>query len=235
MRVGIIQSSYIPWRGYFDFIKSVDVFIIFDDIPYPNGRTWRNRNQIKTPTGLKWLTVPIRPGQSGIPMELVEIGESPFPWRDSHYALLERSLGPAPFFQDALNIWKVEAYRPHHLISQLNRRLIESICEYLDIRTKIISSSDFHVCGAKTKRLISLVQAIGGDTYLSGPVADEYLDKSLFAANDIRLEYKTYDYPEYTQLWGDYVPNVSVLDVIANLGKESKNYITSLTPNIRVL
>ena len=228
--VGIIQSSYIPWRGYFDFINSVDIFVIYDDIQCSNGRSWRNRNQVKTKTGLRWLTVPINK-KEGMLIDEVLIDRSTL-WENKHRRLLKESLGSAPHFKDAMDIWAEGIALEHFTISQLNIRLIQLICNYLEITTPIVMSRDYHLTGAKTDRLINLIKKIGGTTYLSGPTAKAYLDENLFRENGISLEYKTYDYLSYPQLGGDFVGNVTVLDLIANMGKEARQFLPSQTNNI---
>lgn len=231
MRVGIIQSCYIPWRGYFDFIDDVDMFILFDDIQFPYGRSWRNRNQIKTKDGLRWLTVPVRSGSAGSAIDHVQIGISNKPWRQTHQRLLQESLGAAPYFHDALTLWNNGTEIEEKYLSRMNGKLIQQICKYLNIRTPIIRSRDYPVEGAKTERLINLLRKVGATSYLSGLAAKDYLDEDMFRANGIQLAYKVYDYEPYPQFWGDFVGTVSVLDLIANTGKEARKYLKSLAPN----
>lgn len=234
MRVGIIQSCYMPWRGYFDFIDSVDLFVIYDDVEFSKG-SWRNRNQIKTPNGLKWITVPVQSGAGSLPIDRVLIGQANKPWQDEHRRLIKESLGVAPYFKDAADIWEEGIAAGDKGISQLNIRLIKSVCSYLGITTPLVLSGDYVVTGAKTERLINLIKKVGGTVYLSGPIAKGYLDEKLFRENDIDLEYKTYDYPAYPQLWGDFIGTVTVLDLIANCGPDARKYLKSLKPNERVL
>jgi len=228
-RVGIIQSCYIPWRGYFDFIDSVDLFVIYDDVQYSKG-SWRNRNQLKTKTGLKWITVPVK-FELGLLIDQVLIGSTRPPWQDIHRRLLKEWLGEAPFFKDAIEIWEQGTAAGDHFISQLNVRLTMLICAYLQITTPLVMSSDYAVTGAKTERLINLLKKAGATVYLSGPTAKGYLDENLFPENGICLEYKTYDYSPYPQLWGEFVGTVTVLDLIANTGPEAKCFLKSQTPN----
>jgi hypothetical protein len=232
LKVGIIQSNYIPWRGYFDFIDSVDLFIIYDDVQYPVGRSWRNRNQIKTEYGLKWLTVPIRSEFRLKKMiDQVEIGQSNKPWQETHHHLLNDALKRTLFFKEVVALWEEGISHNDTTISQLNIRLIKLLCHYLQIDTPLILSRDYAVTGAKTERLINLLKKVGATVYLSGPSAKGYLDENLFRENNISLEYKTYEYKPYPQLWGDFVGNVTVLDLIANTGPEARQFIRSLTPN----
>jgi hypothetical protein len=231
MKVGIIQSCYIPWRGYFDFINSADVFVIFDDVRYPQGRSWRNRNQVKTPTGLKWLTVPILKEAKDSSIDKAQIAEGAKPWQEIHRGQLRVALADAHYFRDAIDLWERELAVEHRLLSSLNVCLIRSICKYLKIATPIVMSSDYPVSGEKTTRLIELLKVLGATSYLSGPSADGYLDKEAFREAGIRLEYKSYDYAPYPQLWGPFEGAVSVLDLIANCGPQSNSLIRSKTPN----
>lgn len=229
MRVGVIQSSYIPWRGYFDFIASVDVFVFHDDIQYTKG-DWRNRNKIKTPQGAEWITVPV--SYKNVAQLICETPiDSTSPWRKKHLRILEANYRQAPFFQIAKEFIANNLVHERSTISELNIDLIRRISCYLEIDTPMILSSELSLQGSKTERLIDLLRKLNATTYLSGPSADAYLDKDLFRQNGIRLEYKSYDYAPYPQLWGDFIGEVTVLDLIANCGPDSKNLIRTLTPD----
>jgi hypothetical protein len=230
VRAGIIQSSYIPWRGYFDFIDSVDLFVVFDDIPFGSKGNWRQRNQIKTPAGPKWLTVPVNSKREW-PIDHVRIDHSSRPWQDQHRRMLREWLGTAPHFDDALAIWEQGIASGGDSISRLNVALIRPICAYLRIDTPVVMSRDYAVTGAKTGRLLNLLDRVGADAYLSGPTARGYLDENRFRERGIRLEYKSYDYPPYPQLWGEFFGAVTVLDLIANTGPDARRFLKSTTPD----
>ena len=228
MRVAAIQSSFIPWRGYFDFINSVDQFVFLDDVQY-TARDWRNRNRIKTSKGSEWITVPVihdsreqRIDQSRILYESnwqkKIIGAWASNYRSAHY-------------YETGQILLREIENSHNTISQLNVKIIKRICEYLDIKTPMILSSELILQGNKTERLIDMLKKLNATTYLSGPSADAYLDKELFRKNNIRLEYKSYDYAPYPQLWGDFIGEVTVLDLIANCGSRSRDFLNSYSPD----
>ena len=200
MKVGIIQSSYIPWRGYFDFIASVDTFVFNDDIQYTKS-DWRNRNRIKTPKGTEWLTVPVHcKGVSQLICDTsIELSTS---WPQKHLRKMQESYREAPYVQVVLDMLDCVLANEPETISNLNIELTKRICDYLCITTPLIPSSDFSLAGKKTDRLIDLLKKLNATTYLSGPSADAYLDKEAFRRNRIRLEYKSYDYGPYPQLWG---------------------------------
>lgn len=226
--MAVLQPCYIPWRGYFDIIGSVDLFVVYDDVQYSRG-TFQNRNRVKTADGLKWLTVPVA---SKLGMAIDEV---PIAWRGNgdwlrrHTRLLETALSPAPFADDALALWREGVEGAGELLSPLNVRLLEVVCEYLQIRTPFLQSRSFGLSGRSTARLISLLVEVGATCYLSGPSAKSYLDEELFRRAGVGLEYKTYDYEEYPQIWGAFAGNVSILDTIANLGPEARSHIWSRT------
>lgn len=229
MRVGVIQSNYLPWRGYFDFIDEVDVFIVYDDVQFSKGG-WRNRNQIKTPQGLRWMTVPVRHRRLAQLVCETDVDYSRN-WQRDHLNLVATHLEPAEFATDALDLLEAAYDTRHPTLSEVNVALIRSVCRYMGIGTPLRSSAEFQLQGAKTERLIQLLTAIGATTYVSGPSAKAYLDESLFLQAGIRLEYKSYVYPEYPQLWGPFEGNVSVIDLIANCGPAARNFITSRAVN----
>jgi hypothetical protein len=233
LRVAAIQSSFIPWRGYFDFIASVDLFVFHEDIQYTKG-DWRNRNKIKTPHGTKWITVPV--SHKNVAQLICDTPIDPTsPWRRKHLRVLEENYRRAPFFNVAEDLISGGLLSEHITISQLNIDLIRRISNYLEINTQIIHSMEMYLQGSKTERLIDLLKKLNATTYLSGPSADAYLDKELFRQNGIRLEYKSYDYEPYPQLWGDFIGGVTVLDLIANCGPRAKEYIRSKTPEVVIV
>jgi hypothetical protein len=233
LTVAAIQSCYIPWRGYFDFIASVDAFVIYDDVQYSTG-SWRNRNKVKTADGLKWITVPV--SQSlGMAIDQVALGRSPKPWKESHRRLLHESLGAATHFKDALALWDDAVAHNDMLLTNLNVRLLKAICGYLGISTPLLNARDFELTGEKTERLIQLLTKMKATRYVSGPAARSYIEENAFINAGIGLDYKTYDYPVYPQLWGAFEPAVTILDLIANVGPTAKDFIRSSTPNIAVV
>ena len=229
-RVGVIQSAYIPWRGYFDFIDSVDLFIVYDDVRYSRG-TWRNRNRILLPSGPAWITVPVEAHPALPPIDKLRISPGGKPWRESHRGLLRQSLAAAPWGAEALAIWEAGVAGGETLLSRLNVRLMELICRHLGIRTPLRLASEFAPRGAKTERLIDLLTKVGARSYLSGPAAKGYLEERQFLDHGIRLEYKSYDYAPYPQPGASFDGRVTVLDLIANTGPAARAHLKSRTPD----
>jgi len=228
MKVGVIQSSFIPWRGYFDFINSVETFIFLDDVQFTK-RDWRSRNKIKTKNGASWLTVPVEYHTRGQLIRDTKVDSSQ-DWITIHRNKWYENYKGAPYIDDLLDIYNIVENK-YSTISQLNIELIRSICEYLNIKTQLLNSNDIKVGGSKTEKLINLLQSVGGREYVSGSNADNYLDKEAFIKAGIALEYKSYEYPAYPQLWGEFDGAVTILDIIANCGPDAKNYIHSSSPN----
>ena len=224
-KIAILQSNYIPWKGYFDLIAAVDEFILYDDMQYTR-RDWRNRNQIKTPQGVQWLTVPVLV-KGKYHQKIRETRIDGNEWAAMHWKALVQNYRRAPHFEE-IEKWLEPLYTSGNYshISELNRRFIESICEYLGIGTSITNSWNYNLTDGKTERLISLFTQAGGTEYISGPSAREYIDEKMFSDKGIKLTWFNYDgYPAYSQLWGDFVHRVTILDLLFNMGKDSPSYM----------
>jgi hypothetical protein len=224
-KVAILQSNYIPWKGYFDMIAAVDEFILYDDMQYTR-RDWRNRNQIKTPQGVQWLTVPVQvKGKYDQKIKDTLIDGSD--WATAHWKTLVQNYRRAPHFLEVAQ-WLEPLYlsESYTNISQLNRRFIEVICHYLGIKTIISNSWDYNLLDGKTERLADLCMQAGGTEYISGPSAKDYVDESVFNNINIQLTWFDYaGYPEYPQLWAEFTHGVTILDLLFNCGKDAPKYM----------
>ncbi|HZZ95338.1 MAG TPA: WbqC family protein [Usitatibacter sp.] len=224
-KIAIVQSSYIPWKGYFDLINSVDEFVLYDDMQYTK-RDWRNRNYIKTPRGLEWLTIPV--DVSGKYFQKIREARVSDPgWAKSHWGSFMQNYKAARHFTDygerfeALYLGTNE-----ELLSRINYRFIQAVCDILGIRTKISWSMDFELVDGKTERLVGLCKSTGAKHYVSGPSARNYMDESLFAREGIGVSYIDYSgYPPYPQLHGEFQHTVTVLDLIFNTGPQARGYM----------
>ena len=224
-KIAISQSNYIPWKGYFDLIASVDEFILYDDMQYTK-RDWRNRNVIKTHTGVKWLTIPVatKGKFSQSIRETLIVGKD---WASLHWKNIESNYKKAAHY-DAVATWLRPAYLELQLmgLSEINRIFINEICDYLAIKTQIKNSWDYLIDGDKSEWLANLCHQAGGTCYLSGPAARNYLDIEAFAKKGIQVEWFNYqNYPVYPQLWGPFVHEVSIVDLLLNCGETSREYM----------
>ncbi|BAV51747.1 hypothetical protein MesoLj113a_57370 [Mesorhizobium sp. 113-1-2] len=223
-RVAILQSNYIPWKGYFDLIASVDEFILYDDMQYTR-RDWRNRNKIKTPAGAQWLTVPVVTKGRYL-QKILETEIDGADWAQSHWRQLQLNYRRASCFSEIAE-WLEPLYSRHYThISELNRCFIAAICGYLGITTAITSSSAYQLNGAKTERLADICAQAGGTVYVSGPSAKDYIVPEVFDLKGIDLEWFDYEgYPVYPQLWTGFIHQVSILDLLFNCGKQSPQFM----------
>lgn len=226
--IAIVQSNYIPWKGYFDLIRAVDEFIILDDVQYTR-RDWRNRNQVKTPTGATWLTIPVDcKGKYEQAIRDVAISEPG--WADAHWKTIRNFYARAAHF-NAHRDWLQALYEgsSSRSLSEVNHRFITAICGTLGIPTRISWSTDYELTPGKTDRLLNLCLQAGATTYLSGPAAQAYLDVAAFAAAGIQVRFADYSgYPEYRQLYPPFRHDVSILDLLLNEGPHAIEYMKDL-------
>jgi hypothetical protein len=224
VRVAVLQSNYLPWKGYFDIIHDVDLFVFYDDVQYTKG-DWRNRNRIKTPGGVHWLTIPVgAPDHRRIcDVELPRGNWAAKHWRRiaAHYRSAPHFATYAPFFAD---VYQRMGWRT---LSDLNQFLVERIArDFLGIPTEIKDSRPFAARGRRLERLLDLLVKVGATTYVSGAAARAYLDEPLLAAAGIAVEWKDYGgYPEYPQLHPPFVHQVSIIDLLFHLGPAAGEYI----------
>ncbi|MFK7878303.1 WbqC family protein [Roseobacter sp.] len=224
-KVAILQSNYIPWKGYFDMIAAVDEFILYDDMQYTR-RDWRNRNKIKTPNGLKWLTVPVV-AKGRYHQKIRETQINSDDWAITHWRSLENNYRKAPHFDEVAE-WLEPIYltKKFDHLSDLNRCFIEEICRFIGIKTKISNSWDYTLRDGKTERLADLCGQAGGNEYISGPAARDYVDEAVFLEAEIKLTWFDYaGYPEYPQIWGEFEHGVTILDLLCNCGHDASRFM----------
>ena len=222
-KVAILQSNYIPWKGYFDMIAAVDEFILYDDVQFTKN-DWRNRNKIKTPRGVEWISVPV--GQN-IGRRICDVTLPSRGWQEKHWKTLEANYRRAPFFKEVAKVIEpLYRGRSYAGLSELNSVLIEAICRYLNIQTKLSHSWDYSMAEGRVERLIDICIKAGATHYISGPAAKDYLDESAFSSHGIRISWFDYSgYPEYPQLWGAFEHRVCILDLLFNCGHSSNRYM----------
>lgn len=221
--MAILQSNYIPWKGYFDMIAAVDEFVLYDDVQFTKN-DWRNRNKIKTPNGVQWLSIPV--GQN-IRRTIREVELKDKSWQAKHWAAISHSYKRAAYFEEVASKLKpLYLQREYTHLSELNRIFIGFICGELGIKTKISNSWDYSLIGGKTERLVNLCEQVGATEYISGPSARNYIDESIFSGKGIKLTWFNYDgYPEYPQLWGQFEHAVSIIDLLFNCGDNAPSYM----------
>jgi WbqC-like protein family len=229
MRISIIQSCYVPWRGFFDLIGRCDLYVIYDQVQYVR-RHWHNRNRIKTAAGVEWLTIPVvSKGRFDQPIDHVEIEK---PWAEKHWRTLELAYRRAPFFDSVAPVvqgWYERAAKKT-LLTEINAIFLREISGRLGLATRIVRDTAYPACStsSSTDRLLAIVRAAGADCYLSGPSAKAYFDETLFTNAGIAVEWMDYSgYPAYPQLHGPFEPAVSVLDLLFNTGWDAARFLGS--------
>ncbi len=204
-----------------------DEFVLYDDMQYTR-RDWRNRNQIKTKDGLKWLSIPVEvKGKYFQKINETKVSESD--WGEKHWNTILHNYSKAKFFNEYKIIFE-ELYlnSKEEFLSKINYNFIKAICDILDIRTEMKWSSEFNLLEEKTERLVDICKNEGATDYYSGPAAKAYMNEELFEKENIKIHYFDYSgYPEYTQLHGDFTHAVSILDLIFNEGPDSKKFMKS--------
>ncbi len=225
-RVVVLQSSYLPWKGFFDLLHDADLFVFYDDVQFSKN-SWRNRNRIKTPRGLEWLSIPVGPRESRLICE-VPLPEDPA-WAARHWQAIQRHYGDAPCFSFCRPLLE-ETYRDASsfgTLSALNRHLIERIAvDLLGLPTAFADSRDFQLAGRKQERLLDLLRQVDAATYVSGPSARAYIEPERFAAAGIELVWKDYSgYPEHPQLHPPFRHEVSIVDLLCHVGPAAPWYV----------
>lgn len=224
-RVAIVQSSYIPWKGFFDMTSRVDELILYDDVQFTR-RDWRSRNRIKTPQGLLWLSIPVETkGHYLTPIKDMQVSD--LSWNAKHWKTLQSQYARAPFFpQYREQLEDLYLGCATTSLSQINHRFIATLCSWLGLATRLSWSMDYRLDPGKTERLTSLCAQAGATHYLSGPSARDYIEPELFARAGIQLEYMNYaGYPEYPQLYPPFEHAVSVIDLILNVGPDAPAFM----------
>lgn len=223
-RVAVLQSNYLPWKGYFDIINDVDLFVFYDDVQFTKN-DWRNRNKIKSLNGPEWFSIPVGQASDRLVCE-VEIPAST--WQIKHWKTLQQNYGRCAHFT------RFKGYFEHvyldcrwSSLSTLNQALIRHVAqEFLGIKSEFHDSSQYAVNGRKLDRLLALVQMTGATQYVSGPAAKDYIDLERFDALGVEVEWKDYSgYPEYPQRFPPFAHGVSIVDLLFNVGPDAPWFI----------
>jgi hypothetical protein len=225
----ITQSNYIPWKGYFDSINLTDEFVLLDNVQYTK-RDWRNRNLIKTKHGVRWLTIPvIVKNKFKQRINETEIADSN--WGYNHWEIICQNYKNAKCFNEVKDVLgDLFLNQKNKYLSEINLQFILRVNEFLNIKTKIVKTEEQQPQIDKTNRLIEICKYQKADKYICGPASKNYINEQQFAENNIELEYLNYsDYPEYTQLYGKFVHEVSIIDLLFNEGSNASKYLKSFT------
>ncbi|HDQ16304.1 MAG TPA: hypothetical protein ENN45_04525 [Bacteroidetes bacterium] len=224
-KIAILQSNYIPWKGYFDIINSADEFILYDTAQYTKN-DWRNRNIIKTFQGKNWITIPVK---HSISQKINEIKIHDKKWNIKHWKTLSANYSNAKYFGYYKELFEnLYLNITETFLSKINYLFITEITKILNINTKISWSTDYIIEGERSEKLVNICKQAGANEYISGPTAKCYLNESLFEKENIKVTWFDYsDYPEYSQLFPPFEHGVSILDLIFNEGQNAPKFMKS--------
>lgn len=221
MRIGILQPGYIPWLGFFEQMYKSDVFVIYDDVQY-DKESWRNRNRIKTANGVQWLTVPVIVRFEDAPLINDIKIDNKLNWRKKHLHSIKQNYSKVAYFKKYIDIFEEAYSKKWQYLVDIDMHFILELSVLLGIDcNKIVRSSTLNISGDKIERLIEICKLFKADTFYEGAAGKNYIDDSQFARNGIKVEYQDYKHPAYRQLHGDFVPYLSVVDLLFNHGEES--------------
>ena len=224
--ITIRQPGYMPNITFFKKILTSDIFVYFDDAQYAI-RSWDNRNKIKTPNGSMWLTVPVSDYYLKNLNEVCISNSTN--WQKKHLAAIKSSYGKSPFFKNYWSDLESILNRKWEKLIELNFAIINFINSELKINTKTICSSELNVDGKSSEKLLNICKKLNGTIYRSGPMSKNYLDENIFNQSGIKIEYENFDNSPYTQINGEFLPNMSIIDLLFNEGPNSKKFLNDTT------
>ncbi len=225
-RVCIHQPDFLPYLGFFHRLLFTDIFIIFDDVQFLR-RGWHHRDKIKTKDGERWLTLSIKKGDYYQKINQVILNEDKDKWTKNHLNLLRVNYCNAPYFNEYFPKIREIYLSDFTKLADINMAFLQFFFELFDLKMKIVFSSELNVDGHSNLKLINLVKAVGSRYYLSGLGAKDYMDKQMFADEGITVEWQEFNHPIYPQLHGEFIPNLSCIDLLFNCGPNSKDILWS--------
>ena len=226
--VSIRQPGYMPYIGFFKKIQSSDIFVFFDDAQYAI-RAWDNRNKIRNKDDSMWLSVPVVKPFKKLLKEVKINGDT---WKSKHIMAIKTSYQRAPFFKAYWNDIELILSKDWSRLIDLNITLIEHFMKVLDIHTKTIRSSELDVPGTNSQKLFNICQKLRASTYMSGKMGKEYLDENLFIHSGIKVVYEDFIHPEYSHSNHKFIPNLSIMDLLFNEGKNAQEIIKNSENNL---
>jgi hypothetical protein len=213
------QPAYLPWLGYFEKIARVDLFVYLDSVQFEKN-SYINRNRIKTPQGPQWLTIPIRmKGHTSATLRETMIEEAQ-PWRDKHLKSIEMNYRKAAFFEQNFPRLQTLFGHPEARLAELCWEQLQFWLSEFGIGTTVVRASELPVSSKKSDLVLDLCRHCGADRYLSGALGRDYLDVEAFADAGVAVEFQTFRHPVYSQRWGEFEPNLSVVDYWLNCGSD---------------
>ena len=235
MIAAIHQPNYLPWLGFFNKMARSDVFVLFDDVQLVRGKSFVTRNRVKIPNNIQWLTVPVKDKGDLIQIKDDRINQDG-KWQKSHWRTIQLAYARASYFKKYQSGFSQIYATPWESLQELNIALINLIKDLLGIGTRLVLSSEMSIRSEGSRKIMAILRELNADCYLSGEGkgSKRYIDEEEFRQNNIELIFQGFEHPAYGQLWGDFVPNLSVIDLLFNEGEKSRDIIMqrSLKPSL---
>lgn len=224
MIVSIHQPNYLPWSGFFHKLSRCEQFVLLDTVPFSKN-SYQNRCKIKTPRGEAWLTVPVRTsGRFGQLTNEVQVDQESG-WNLRHWRTIDQNYRPAPHFRFLADCVEPVLHSKWTLLADAASEFITRIVQALGLSVRLIRSSDLPVTGSRSELLCAICKTLGATVYLSGPSGRNYLDQTVFQQAGIGVNYHSFTPPVYPQLHGEFIPALSIIDLLANCGPNSREYL----------
>jgi len=225
MDIAIHQPIFLPWPGFFFKAMKAQCMVLLDRVQFPRGRGWMNRNRLKSPHGELWLTVPVHKKGRGLQLiDSVEVFDRTN-WPRKHLSSIQHNYANAPYLKDYLPALERIYTSGHRKLTSLNLELIRLFWQALDLKTDLVLQSDLGIKGKGTKLIANICRHLQAAGYVTFPIAEKYLDLEMMKQFGIRTRLVQFHPPVYPQLWGDFISNLSILDVLLNCGPKSKEFI----------
>lgn len=230
MTLAVMQPTYLSWIGYFDIIDNVDLFVFYNDVQF-SKQSWQIKNKIRASDSALTLTVPVKKSKLETKINKVIIDNSK-PWKKKHLKSIYFNYIKSKYFEEVYEFLKNNYVIDFQYLEELNIQLISEICNKIGIKTTLLRSSQLlSQEGVKEDRLINICKELSCEKYLSTAGAKQYLDnditKNKFIRNKIELNFHTYEHPIYPQTNAPFIPYLSILDLLFNVGfQHSKEYIS---------
>ena len=220
------QPNYVPWIGYFHKVGISDKHVLVDNVQYVKKHV-TNRNKIKTPKGPALLTVPVlTKGAYYQKINEVKINNDE-PWQEKHWKSLNYFYLKAPHFEDHVDFFRgIFLDNKWTYLADLNLTILKYLFEKLEIQTPIYLASEHGITGKKNELIVNLTKGLDCDTYLSGAGARKYIDEVYLSSNGVKHIFQEFHCPTYPQMWGKFVPNLSVIDLLFNVGPKAKDILS---------
>jgi hypothetical protein len=219
------QPIFLPWPGFFHKARRSDCMVLLDDVQFPRGGSWMTRNRLKYEQGTLWLTVPVWRRDRGLQsIRSVEICDERS-WRRKHLQSIRQAYTNAPHFDEFFGAIGSIYEKKHERLADFNIDLIRLFWKVLALDTRLLLQSELGIEGRGTDLLLKICSRLGADRLSIFPATEKHIDTEKLSEQGISLVKVRFNPPVYPQLWGDFMYNLSMLDMLLNCGPASKGIV----------